>query len=381
MMFSTKAPVTAIWKATGGLGADAFVISPDSGNDIIKDFRAGPGMLDHIAVMDLAPEQLRFADTKGGVLVSWDTSKGDGSVLLEGVYKKDLAQDDFMFTDERHLLNPADTHSDRATAEHLGTTGGNEAGPGPTGAPTNASFTNSFDDNNVKFGSDAQNDTLLGTAKNDFYFGLGGNDYLSGGAGDNHLDGGAGNDTLVGGSGQDDLRGGDGNDKLYGGAMGDNLMGGAGDDYLSGGAGHGTTCWMVARATTSITAAPEPTRSLSRMAAVMMLWWVALIQVPERSITSHSPTSCQTRSVWRILLRTTEMLIQAYSSPAAMDQSSWKASPKAKWLRMISCSTPSKAERSYLIRKSAQKEAACCFRTGTPIGRWREAFLLPSCRS
>lgn len=222
----------------GGLGADAFVISPDSGNDIIKDFRAGPGMFDHIAVMNIEPEQLRFEDSKEGVLISWDTSKGDGSVLLEGVYKKDLAQDDFMFTDERHLLNPADSHSDRVSAEHFGTTGGNEAGPGPTGSPTNASFTSSFDDNNVQFGSDVQNDTILGTAKNDYYFGLAGNDYLSGGSGDNHLDGGAGNDTLVGGPGQDDLRGGDGNDKLYGGAMGDNLMGGAGNDYLSGGAGH-----------------------------------------------------------------------------------------------------------------------------------------------
>ena len=223
---------------TGGLGADAFVISPDSGNDIIKDFRAGPGMFDHIAVMNLEPEQLRFEDTKGGVLISWDTSKGDGSVLLEGVYKNDLAQDDFMFTDERHLLNPVDENAHRVTAEHLGTTGGNEAGPGPTGATTSPSFNSAFDDNNVKFGSDAQNDTLLGTAKNDFYFGLAGNDYLSGGAGDNHLDGGAGNDSLVGGPGQDDLRGGDGNDKLYGGAMGDSLMGGAGNDYLSGGAGH-----------------------------------------------------------------------------------------------------------------------------------------------
>ncbi|MGX9948520.1 calcium-binding protein (plasmid) [Bradyrhizobium denitrificans] len=223
---------------TGGPGADAFVISPDSGHDVITDFRAGPGMFDHLAVMNLEPEQLQFKDTKDGVMISWDTSKGDGSVLLEGVYKKDLAQDDFMFADDRHLLNPTDAHADRITAQDFGTTGGNEAGPSPIPAPSGAQFQTSFDDNNVKFGSDAQNDTFLGTAKNDFYVGLGGNDYLSGGAGDNHLDGGAGNDTLVGGPGQDDLRGGDGNDKLYGGAMGDNLMGGAGNDYLSGGAGH-----------------------------------------------------------------------------------------------------------------------------------------------
>ncbi|QQO20623.1 hypothetical protein JJB98_12240 [Bradyrhizobium diazoefficiens] len=37
----------------GGPGTDAFMISPDSGNDVILDFRAGPGVFDHLAVMNI----------------------------------------------------------------------------------------------------------------------------------------------------------------------------------------------------------------------------------------------------------------------------------------------------------------------------------------
>jgi len=65
----------------GGPGADAFMISPDSGHDIITDFHAGPGMFDHLAVMNIEPEQFRFQDTGAGVLISWDTAQGVGSCL------------------------------------------------------------------------------------------------------------------------------------------------------------------------------------------------------------------------------------------------------------------------------------------------------------
>lgn len=221
----------------GGLGADAFMISPDSGNDIIKDFRAGPGVFDHLAVMDIQPEELRFQDTRDGVMISWNTEGGSGSVLLEGVQKKDLAQDDFMFTDDRHLIDPTAGSARSVTAEHFVKDEGNEAAPSISGQ-TSPQFQDSFDEYNVKFGSDNQNDTFQATAKNDYYFGLGGEDRLGGGSGDDHLDGGAGNDLLSGGDGQDDLRGGIGNDRLYGGAMGDSLMGEDGDDYLSAGGGH-----------------------------------------------------------------------------------------------------------------------------------------------
>jgi serralysin len=220
----------------GGLGADAFMIAPDSGNDIIKDFRAGPGVFDHLAVMDIEAEQFRFRDTNAGVLISWDTDIGDGSVLLEGVFKTDLAQDDFMFTDDRHLINPTTADADHVTAEQFVKDEGNEAAP-PMAGETAPDFQSSFDEFNVKFGSE-ENDTFQATAKNDFYFGLGGDDHLFGGAGDDHLAGDAGNDILDGADGRDDLRGGAGNDGLYGGLMEDNLMGEDGSDYLSAGAGH-----------------------------------------------------------------------------------------------------------------------------------------------
>ncbi|MCV0387711.1 MAG: calcium-binding protein [Nitrobacter sp.] len=222
---------------TGGPGADAFMISPDSGHDVITDFRAGPGVFDHLAIMDIDPEQFRFNDTQEGVLVSWDTNNGDGSVLLEGILKADLAQDDFMFVDDRHLINPTHAHSGRVTAEHFVNTEGNESAP-PTEGKTTAQFQRSLDDNLIKYGSDGQNDVFQATVMNDFFFGLGGDDHLYGGEADDHLAGDAGNDILDGGSGRDDLRGGDGNDRLYGGAMADNLVGDAGNDYLSAGAGH-----------------------------------------------------------------------------------------------------------------------------------------------
>jgi hypothetical protein len=54
------------------------MISPDSGEDIIKDFHAGPGVFDHLAVVDVEPEQFQFNDTNAGVLISWDTGSGEG---------------------------------------------------------------------------------------------------------------------------------------------------------------------------------------------------------------------------------------------------------------------------------------------------------------
>jgi hypothetical protein len=61
---------------------------------------AAQGAFDHIAFMDILPEQVTVTDTAKGALVSWDTN-GDGtaeaSVLLKGVPKADLRQSDFMF--------------------------------------------------------------------------------------------------------------------------------------------------------------------------------------------------------------------------------------------------------------------------------------------
>ena len=138
----------------GGLGADAFMISSDSGHDVINDFRAGVGMFDHLAVMDIQPEQLRFQDTPEGVVISWLTENGGGSVLLEGVKKTDLAQDDFMFADDRHLINPTSSDAHRVTAEHFVKGEPNEAAPSASGQ-TAPQFQDSFDEFMVKFGNGA----------------------------------------------------------------------------------------------------------------------------------------------------------------------------------------------------------------------------------
>lgn len=221
----------------GGTGADAFAISPTSGHDVIKDFVAGPGIFDHLAVQDLKPEDLRFEDTQAGVLISWDTAKGDGSVLLENVFKKDLAQNDFMFTDDRYLIQPTSANADHVHATSFDKDeGGNFSAPA-AGGSTSADETFRFDDFNVKVGTGSA-DTFTATDARDFYLGMNGDDKLYGGAGDDHLDGGDGNDILDGGAGRDDMIGGADSDKLYGGAGNDNLMGGDGNDYLSAGAGH-----------------------------------------------------------------------------------------------------------------------------------------------
>ncbi|QRM34638.1 calcium-binding protein [Microvirga sp. VF16] len=219
----------------GGPGGDAFMISPDSGHDIIKDFDAGPGILDHVAVRAIEPENLRFEDTDRGVLISW--SDGQGSVLLEGVQKTELAQDDFMFADDRKVIQPTSADADHVTAVVFIKDEGDALTPPALGADSDAAAWFRFDDFNIKFGGSGD-DTFLGTDQRDYFAGLEGNDQLSGEGGDDDLHGGGGNDVLVAGDGMDHLKGDDGNDQLFGGAMADNLMGDAGNDSLAAGAGH-----------------------------------------------------------------------------------------------------------------------------------------------
>ncbi|QQO20624.1 hypothetical protein JJB98_12245 [Bradyrhizobium diazoefficiens] len=157
------------------------------------------------------------------MLISWDTAHGDGSVLLAGVWKGDLAQDDFMFVDDRHLITPTSADATHVSAVHFVKNEGNEAAPQSPGS-TAPQYQASVDENNVQFGSDTA-DVFQATAKNDLYFGLGGDDRLGRGAGDDHLSGDAGNDLLDGGQGRDGLRGADGDDHIYGGGMNDDLMG------------------------------------------------------------------------------------------------------------------------------------------------------------
>lgn len=231
----------------GGRGADAFMISPDSGNDVIRDFTAGPGMFDHLAINGLSWSDLSFADTADGVTISWN----GGSVLLHGVMKADLSQDDFMFA-EMPELPPFSRPADGAAPERPTMS---EEGPAIIGSDrSNPAFDRIADamlrrDTAVQFGFAGDEayrvkvgtngaDRFDGAETWDHYFGRDGNDQLFGNSGDDILQGDAGNDTLEGGAGSDRLDGGMGSDQLAGGDAEDEVMGGEGDDVIDAGPGH-----------------------------------------------------------------------------------------------------------------------------------------------
>ncbi|TCZ55808.1 calcium-binding protein [Roseicella aquatilis] len=225
----------------GGLGPDAFIVRPGSGDDVIRDFTAGPGVGDHLALQDIRWGDLTVTDTDGGVKVSWD----NGSVLLEGVQKAELSQDDFMFFNQPDLP-PAARAPEGPTEERPSPS---EDGPSITGAlppvdtgvvPADGEHarTLSFDSYAAIIGTDDA-EQLRGSSAWDQIFGRAGDDRLSGREGDDVLDGGAGNDWLRGGAGPDQLEGGPGNDHLIGNAENDELMGGPGNDWLAEGPGHG----------------------------------------------------------------------------------------------------------------------------------------------
>lgn len=221
----------------GGLGADAFVFDPGSGDDVIKGFKAGPGMFDHMALREIMPEDLRFEDTSQGVRISWIAENGSGSVLLEGVQKADLAQDDFMFTDDRMLIRPTDQDAEAVTAINFARIEGEDLAATNPGGDDPGSRVARFSSFLVKAGT-GSDDIFQGSPYDDYFFGLGGNDRLFGSAGEDDLRGDAGNDILDGGQDSDHLDGGAGDDRLFGGAMTDTVMGGSGDDELYAGGGH-----------------------------------------------------------------------------------------------------------------------------------------------
>lgn len=231
----------------GGLGADAFMISPDSGNDVIRDFTAGPGMFDHLAINGLSWADLSFADTPDGVKISWD----GGSVLMNGVTKADLSQDDFMFAESPELptsSRPADAPTpERPTMSEEGPVinGSDRSNPAfdriadamlRRDTPVQFGFTGD-ETYRVKVGTEVA-DTFDGAETWDHFFGRDGNDQLFGNGGDDILQGDAGDDSLEGGAGSDRLDGGMGNDQLDGGDAEDEVMGGDGNDVIDAGAGH-----------------------------------------------------------------------------------------------------------------------------------------------
>jgi serralysin len=218
----------------GGAGADAFAISPDSGHDVIRDFTAGPGMFDHLAIRGLRWQDFTIEDTPAGVRVAWAT----GSVLLEGVRKSDLAQDDFMFAETAELppglRAPAGPAPERPSPSTDGPAVGGDAVSGTLASVTTFQGDQTYQ---LRVGTDA-GEVMEGTAAWDHFIGRDGNDTLNGGEGDDVLEGNAGDDSVSGGAGRDKLDGGPGNDRLSGGDDNDELMGGDGDDVLDGGAGH-----------------------------------------------------------------------------------------------------------------------------------------------
>ncbi|MCD2516752.1 calcium-binding protein [Massilia sp. G4R7] len=242
----------------GGRGADAFMISPDSGHDVIRDFTAGPGMFDHLAIKGLSWGDLSFADTADGVEVSWN----GGSVLLNGVKMADLSQDDFMFADSPELP-PSSRAADgpapeRPTMSQEGPviTGSDRANPAfdriadamlRRDIPVGFDFTGD-ERYTVKVGTGGADvfnggaswDQLFGRDGDDRLFGNGGNDILQGDAGNDQLDGGAGSDRLDGGMGKDRLAGGDGEDEVMGAEGDDTIDAGAGHDMIDGGMGNDT---------------------------------------------------------------------------------------------------------------------------------------------
>lgn len=219
----------------GGPGGDAFVIAPGTGHDVVKDFAAGPGILDHLAVRDIAASELRFTDGEHGVIISWDG--GASSVLLDGVFKRDLAQDDFMFTADRQVIRQTGLMSDRVTADVYARDEGEVEPPPGFDPETRAKLVSAFHEFVVKLGT-GRADVFLGSEARDNLDGGAGNDRLDGAGGDDDLWGGKGDDLLVGGAGQDHLQGGLGRDRLWGGDQADSLMGDDGNDELFAGAGH-----------------------------------------------------------------------------------------------------------------------------------------------
>lgn len=230
----------------GGQGPDAFGVEPGSGNDIIRDFTAGPGMFDHLALRDLNWEDLGFQDTADGVKISW----AGGSVLLEGVHQADLAQDDFMFA-EAPDLPPSARDADQPAPERSSPS---REGPEFRSHDLPGEGFDRIADKILKAGpiqfafqgdeayqvavGTKGDDVYAGTPAWDHFFGRDGSDTASGGDGNDILQGDAGDDYLDGGNGMDRADGGMGNDWLIGGLQADEIMGREGNDIIDAGPGH-----------------------------------------------------------------------------------------------------------------------------------------------
>jgi Ca2+-binding RTX toxin-like protein len=91
----------------------------------------------------------------------------------------------------------------------------------------------------IIFGSDANEQALIGFDRDDMIFGGANGEAITVNAGKDYVEGGGGIDIIDGGPGSDELHGGAGNDGLTGGADSDKLYGGAGFDTYIYAAGDG----------------------------------------------------------------------------------------------------------------------------------------------
>jgi len=233
------ASTTAGLVATGGAGADTYILRPDTSGiaaDLairIVDFRTGTG-----------GDRLDL-----GWLLPFDYGRNpfdDGMVRLQ----RDGADTLLQWHDAGAQAWRILLRLENVLPTQLGTA--NFAGGiDPNGGTSGLIVTGTAGMDELRGGF--LDDTITGLDADDILWGLNGNDALDGGAGDDRLFGGAGDDVSMGGAGNDllyELDDQDGDNRLYGGAGDDTLRsgstgvnlldGGAGNDLLEGGNGNDT---------------------------------------------------------------------------------------------------------------------------------------------
>ncbi|TYO90208.1 calcium-binding protein [Oceanicella actignis] len=223
--FVTVESLGHVDELTGGGGADVFALTPDGGEDRIRDFTPGEDKISLAAFgaawADVSFErwnEFRWMPESTQVLV-----RGQVAGLVVGMLPEELGREDFILAETRSGQRSVQgTEGDDLMdgRDLFGEDGAGVAFAGGAGA-------------DELLGTDAP-DQLGGGAGDDLLDGRGGDDGLEGGGGDDRLSGGAGADRIEGGQGRDALFGGKGADQLFGGRGADRAFGGGGDDALNG---------------------------------------------------------------------------------------------------------------------------------------------------
>lgn len=204
----------------GGPNDDAYVITPNSGTDLILNFWEGNNVIVVRQIGISSIDQMSITDGETGAVITF--SEGN-SIELGGFWSSQVGTQHFVFADPI-----PDTHGE-------GQFGGTNEMDRLFGGAGDDSI-RGFGGADLIYGGDGK-DVINGHNENDTIYGEAGNDVLTGNAQDDYLDGGEGNDRLFGGLDNDTLVGGAGNDQLEGGSGDDVLDGGTGRDTLTGGTG------------------------------------------------------------------------------------------------------------------------------------------------